>query len=675
MQSERPNSVSTLRRQVSAYRDSLLEIPTQAQLGQRLVLAAVGGGVQSDPADLLRRELAGEAAEEAKRSAAQLSMVFLQELYLTGDPEKAARAVVSMRGVEAGVSRVSLESVSELGPRVSELVSREARLLDDRPATLLRNPSGVDQRAIREALASLAEGTSGRESVSTYDSKIGDGTDFPLGGAPSQGTPPEPAPGGGRDFYAMNRWSENGGIVIGRPREGDDILDIRSISWSRRGDELDLNLLDGQGQQHLLSGFDPEIVHLALVYVADGRKTAVTIQNAAEVGAQRILLHPALLDTALGCRVTAFDQYVFDLIGEETWFKHEVQGASVAGALYNYVVNRRVVAFGRAMADREDLSRGVNAAALAQSENNLSEFHERLSVSWEKEAASAPFDNMVRFLKTEQVFFEQELVDLIAECGAPFDRWAAFDQCVSRSVENLLPVPRTTGTLAEDILPTPEFDARRLRVPRRTSGLPPLNGPNDDTLERAMRTLEGLSQVNFPGLTTPSGVRDRPWRLNPDFSFAQPEKNSPATVFTSFVQAVYTNERDFSAARDLSMDDPYRFPSIAPRIETLVLEQMTKNEDETDPITEFALLNRLFIAAFDGQFGDEFPLEHLVLLAGDTAADLTVMRTKRYASVWPVNNLWGRGEQLSEAGQRLRTALKVEQDGEREGERTACPPM
>jgi hypothetical protein len=51
---------------------------------------------------------------------------------------------------------------------------------------------------------------------------------------------------------------------------------------------------------------------LALTYAADGRVTTATITKADPLNERRILLHPALVDTWLGCRAIQIDRFVFD---------------------------------------------------------------------------------------------------------------------------------------------------------------------------------------------------------------------------------------------------------------------------------------------------------------------------------------------------------------------------
>ena len=70
-----------------------------------------------------------------------------------------------------------------------------------------------------------------------------------------------------------------------------------------------MQLKHENGAEVVLGPYDPEIVHFALVYAADGRPITVTMVEANPLLDLKILLHPALVDTKLGCRSISLDMF------------------------------------------------------------------------------------------------------------------------------------------------------------------------------------------------------------------------------------------------------------------------------------------------------------------------------------------------------------------------------
>jgi len=84
-----------------------------------------------------------------------------------------------------------------------------------------------------------------------------------------------------------------------------------SLRWSRSGASLTLHVKTAGDKpaEQLLGTFDSAIVHQALRFAADGRTLLVTIRSltGGNQELRRILLHPSLEDSALGCTVARTD--------------------------------------------------------------------------------------------------------------------------------------------------------------------------------------------------------------------------------------------------------------------------------------------------------------------------------------------------------------------------------
>lgn len=88
-----------------------------------------------------------------------------------------------------------------------------------------------------------------------------------------------------------------------------------NLRWVRSG--MSLTLYAGGGRQapeELLGTFDARVVHQALRFAADGRRLAVTVRSVTwhNQELQRILLHPSLEDSPLGCALIRADLAIAD---------------------------------------------------------------------------------------------------------------------------------------------------------------------------------------------------------------------------------------------------------------------------------------------------------------------------------------------------------------------------
>ena len=119
-----------------------------------------------------------------------------------------------------------------------------------------------------------------------------------------------------RSYVQLRGFSRIGGVLLGRMPESGGSLDIRDLNWTLAGKELWLELRSADGGMHRLGPYPAAIAHLALAYAADGRPTTVTMVRADPLPELKILLHPALVDTPLGCRATRLDQFADEFSNE-----------------------------------------------------------------------------------------------------------------------------------------------------------------------------------------------------------------------------------------------------------------------------------------------------------------------------------------------------------------------
>ena len=109
-----------------------------------------------------------------------------------------------------------------------------------------------------------------------------------------------------RSYGGLRGFAKVGGVLIGLEPTGGQAPDIIDLQWNEGGDGVGLMLRRDDGKVLSFGPFRADIIRLALAYAADGRPVTVTMPSAGQIGRQ-VLLHPTLVDTALGCHARHLD--------------------------------------------------------------------------------------------------------------------------------------------------------------------------------------------------------------------------------------------------------------------------------------------------------------------------------------------------------------------------------
>ena len=135
-------------------------------------------------------------------------------------------------------------------------------------------------------------------------------------------------------------YSRVGGILFGRRPTGSTVEDLRGLSWSIEGETASIAVRLPNGQPVAIASTSAAVVRQALGFAADGRPTVVTMLNTAFPGVQQVMLHPTLVDSALGCELIAADQWIFDYLnpaGEPSPLREAMNAADADARLYRSV--------------------------------------------------------------------------------------------------------------------------------------------------------------------------------------------------------------------------------------------------------------------------------------------------------------------------------------------------
>ena len=132
-----------------------------------------------------------------------------------------------------------------------------------------------------------------------------------------------------RSYVALRGFGKIGGVLLGLDPTSGDGPDVIGLDWtvSDKGVTLKVSLA-GEKDPQSFGPFRAAIIRQALAYAADGRLVAATMPQTA-IGRQ-VLLHPALINSALGCEARVVDQFVdcstssaeFRAVAEERVYNH-----------------------------------------------------------------------------------------------------------------------------------------------------------------------------------------------------------------------------------------------------------------------------------------------------------------------------------------------------------------
>ena len=422
-----------------------------------------------------------------------------------------------------------------------------------------------------------------------------------------------------RSFVRLRGFARIGGVLIGREPDvdTDHPPDLIDIDWRPVGDDLSLSLTRRGGERFDLGTFDPGRIHAALLYAADGRPTAVTMVTADPLIDLRILLHPTLLDTPIGCEIIELDRFVDIHTGS-------AYGATPRSEATEFVLNAQAL-YDLAWATRTGLLWSQIEAAIEgrstfiptwEMEQHIAGLGEGTlegtAVAMRRidgnaalvEQATTAFmeldgvlDKARTPLRAKPEFYDQALVEAIERCGRDAANLDACLECIAEHAEMVLHELRTVAWDGWLYAP-PEFDI--------WSGVRELD-----------YTVDG-SLMCFSDAGRPADSLLWPFRFMVQVAFTSP---------------AYFADRN-AGIEDYVDESPWEFPTLQDYVTQTLATVIPESSVETRILkdaAEFTLLQRLFRCGFDGRLGSDFPMERLVTLA-EVAAEhqAASVRTPRW---------------------------------------------
>jgi len=367
-----------------------------------------------------------------------------------------------------------------------------------------------------------------------------------------------------RSYGKLRGFSRIGGVLIGRMPAGEKILDVIDINWKKEEENYSFTLVLSDGKKVNIGKFDPAIVYLALGYVADGRITTITMVSSDPLYDLKILLHPTLVDTGLGCRAIKLDQIAdestSDNIELKKLRKNENLGINNAKILYSFAWAVRLTN----IADSNQNIAQEIIDYITHANNIISTYSEKIKSILETKKYN------LDFISSKSDFYDASLVKLIKNCKNTKD----YRDCIKTNSPTLVSTKDSTW----------------LYPPAKT--------------------------------TEWSGVREIEYSLDKEFNFLLVNKHNKLWPFRFMVQTVFTSPPTFVKNNESYSDtNPWEFDSVNKLLMKIITINISKNQELKSIIKdmrEFAILQRLFRVALNNKFSINFPIEKLAFLAKET---------------------------------------------------------
>ena len=371
-----------------------------------------------------------------------------------------------------------------------------------------------------------------------------------------------------RSFGGLRGFFRIGGVLIGTDPEIDpnEEIDFRDIVWTDNPGGLVLTLTRVDGKTFSLGPFRRQAVERALAYAADDRRVTVTMVSAPPLAELKILVHPALVDSAIGCRAIQIDRLVDTYTGSSDKRSEAERGVEEQNALYQYAWAVRAQALTTLLEQKSNLDeeergffRNLRGRANAVKRESAKDATHALQIGF----VTAPRESPI---VSKDAFFEKALVADIGACARDAKALDPFGKCIEQ---------RATANARE-------YFSR--------------GGPRWFALP--------------PEFQIWSGVRELPWKLDGDLAFLKlpPGADPQLWPFEFILQVAFTsapahlpNRQDVESYTD---DNPWEFPDLKQFIAEAVRNGIGKDQHYADVVHDmhdFTLLQRLFRVALDGQ--------------------------------------------------------------------------
>jgi hypothetical protein len=612
-------------RRVSERAPSLQSVTNSLRPFEPAIDVPFEAGVKLDRAsDLIRKQVAQAKTEMRPYRASQLS----EALYNYSDPFPSQPGIdrLTPRGriIESyeGTPGASLKAEADQLAEWAASGHQRTRIID---RVALKAPSSATLRAMESP-------------------ELASGRLIARGPRPVINTRLESFATRARAFRSLISSPRVGGVLIGRepgmssPGQAIDLTDLR---WEVESQNVRMIVSSRDGVVHRSLSFRRDLAELALAYAADGRPIAVTIINSSPLAERRVLLHPALVDTALGRAVIQSDLIIFKLIQDLPWYKDAYDA-----------VRNQVELYRRAWAIRQLVLKPLEVLTpeyLEELERTMHRGDRSLLTATLRDPAAIR-DPARSPLTVKSAYFDQTLVDGVLSSTGPdrsldqFDEafrrvandalkpslaWMTSRQARKSELESAVQSFNTRAKSPHGFSSEATFQYERNQLNARIAAFDSQAKSETDRLNQILRRWT----MPVPKIAHVSGIRERSFAPTLAECFVTDGAELPPMVeyliqitFDTLPYFLKGEPPDFEdkAAHDTlaAYDDPkpWEFPSISGRVRDLVQSSLKNNPQMAEDrqaivlLSEFTLLQRLFRLGLGGHLGRDFPVEALAEL-------------------------------------------------------------
>lgn len=381
-----------------------------------------------------------------------------------------------------------------------------------------------------------------------------------------------------------------GGVLIGRETQNhlNSNLDIRQINWRIINSDIELRITDKDGNVHILGRFNKDIVAQAMAYAADSRPIATTMIIVAQGIPLKVMVHPSLVNTPLGCKIINLDRFV------DTYASSNRTGTiaqcldlfNYSSVLYNAAAFYTIVK--RKLYDT--VTQNIAEDKLKQYDYSINGNFKEIKAALKN--GKVLDDTLYSPMRYKKGYYNQELVRLL--------------------IANLNNSQLTDGS---------KF------------------------LEAVEAQLGSEYQAGDLAITDAeiwSGVREQPYSLSPDMrSISYSAEEDPFQTLSFIEQVAFKKSifkasdstNDFHPERD---SNPWEFLYLKKNnlIQNAIAQniKLENNQEIMDKSVAFTKLQRLFRNAFQGNLGINFPINRLNDLMGECIANVYYVKTPEWSA-------------------------------------------
>ena len=374
-------------------------------------------------------------------------------------------------------------------------------------------------------------------------------------------------------YNALHGFAKVGGVLIGRPPDNAGSAtsgaDISDFGWSfERENELTLTLTSSDGNKQRFGPYPQALVRQALVYAADRRPLTVTIIEAKPLPDRKIILHPSLVDTPLGCQAVQLDKLIAVATEADPYPSRAMRTAHINDALYQLswatAVAAKLPPLDHIAAvdteKREAVAELLQYTSVIGAEAKL-----KLPTTWPalKEALG---DTKQSPVEAKPDFYDVHLAELASACVGSSNALKGFEKCIQAA-------------------------------------------PMRQTMKEMLHMLPELGSV--------SGVRELPYNIDPKLNFLRPVDGNVLWPFDFVLLTPFLKKSQLDPHPFID-ESPFDFPQLHKRLLGDVLNHIIADKKSAEMMKDmrsFTVVQRLFRAALAGQLGERFPLKRLTQLS------------------------------------------------------------